>query len=101
MVFLILSRWIVIYPVDSAIQLLNNWSQPNIYILPKLECLLRLTCITIFIFKISGGSVIPNPQTLTLLTFRFSQPRTQASSRNPSDQRRLGTKREFPDKLNK
>ena len=25
----ILIRWIVIYPVDSAIQLLNNWSQAD------------------------------------------------------------------------
>ena len=31
LVFLILMRWIhvAIYPVDSAIQLLNNWSQVN------------------------------------------------------------------------
>ena len=27
LVFLILIHWIVIYPMDSAIQLLNNWGQ--------------------------------------------------------------------------
>ena len=29
MVSLILIHWIVIYPVDSAIQLLNNWGLDN------------------------------------------------------------------------
>ena len=32
LVSLILIHWIVIYPVDSAIQRLNNWSQGGNYI---------------------------------------------------------------------
>ena len=31
LVSLILIRWIVIYPEDSAIQRLNNWDQKNYY----------------------------------------------------------------------
>ena len=31
LVSLIFIHWIVIYPVDSAIQLLNNWGQVKIY----------------------------------------------------------------------
>ena len=36
MVFLILIHWIEIYPVDSAIQGLNNWGQLQISLLAQL-----------------------------------------------------------------
>ena len=42
-----------------------------------------------------------DPLTLHVLRMAKIQPRTQACSRYPSDQRRLGTSANFPDKLDR
>ena len=49
-VFLILIRWIVIYPMDSAIQRLNNW---GLYIF--FTCLLRNSFIRLLILFLLCG----------------------------------------------